>query len=197
MTLTALTLASTPPPHGSQIRVRQSSGSLRLHWTTPPRLSWDRWAAAGLTGAWLLGWSVAGVVALWGMLSTPLGPRTAIFIAWLVWAVVELHMAMTLVNLVRGPRAERLELTAQQLCLQPGTNWSWKHLWRLLRGAKWEVRVGRHQLSSLRLDTSEGRQRLTFDHSVHRVEIGRHLEKPDREWLADVIWNWANDGGYR
>lgn len=198
MTPTALTLACTAPPQGSQIRVRESSGSLRLHWTTPPRLSWDRWFAGGLTGIWLLGWSIGGVAALWGLLSTPLGARTAMFIAWLlVWTIGELHMAMTLVNLVRGPGAERLDLTEQQLCLQPGSNWTWKHLGRLLRGSKWEVRVSRHQLSSLRLDTTEGRQRLIFDHSVHRIEIGRHLADADREWLADVIWKWVNDGGYR
>jgi hypothetical protein len=41
------------------------------------------------------------------------------------------------------------------------------------------------------------RQRLTIDHGADRVEIGACLREPEREWLADVLQQWWEEGDHR
>jgi hypothetical protein len=43
------------------------------------------------------------------------------------------------------------------------------------------------QLDSLRLERIGERQRLTFDHGRERIEVGKTLSEPEREWLYQII----------
>jgi hypothetical protein len=43
----------------------------------------------------------------------------------------------------------------------------------------------------IRLERVGGRQRLSLDWGAERVEIGRRLREPGREWLAEVLRRWA------
>jgi hypothetical protein len=52
------------------------------------------------------------------------------------------------------------------------------------------VAVPRGEVSNIRLDTVEARQRLTFDRGADRIEVGEYLREPEREWLYQVLSSW-------
>jgi len=202
VTWQVLTARALPPlPAGSRIQLSESGSSLTLQWTTPPRMSRSSFLVEASLGLGLAVWTYAGVVMLTRMLELfardNRGDDAFILVLWLiVWTISELHLLMIVVNRIRGPRPERVILTDQHLCLVLGTSWSWRQLLRVVQRASSEIRVRRQQLASLRLENTVGQQRLLFDHG-ERIEIGKHLETPEREWLADVIWSWASQGSYR
>ena len=51
--------------------------------------------------------------------------------------------------------------------------------------------IPRQELGPIRLDRVGERQRLTIDVGAERIEIGRLLREPEREWLAGTLRAWA------
>ena len=51
-------------------------------------------------------------------------------------------------------------------------------------------RIDKEELGALVLDRVDDHQGLYLDHGDDRVEIGKSLREPDREWLAAVIDAW-------
>jgi hypothetical protein len=51
--------------------------------------------------------------------------------------------------------------------------------------------IPREELGDVRLEEVEGRQRLTIDHGAESIESGAELREPGREWLAEILRDWA------
>jgi hypothetical protein len=89
-------------------------------------------------------------------------------------------------GLTQPDRPARLTLAPGALIYDPGYFYADN---RVISGKTLEIR--RPELGEVCLDRVEGRQRLTIDRGVERIEVGAGLREPEREWLAEVLRGWA------
>ncbi|HEX5271532.1 MAG TPA: serine/threonine-protein kinase, partial [Gemmataceae bacterium] len=62
--------------------------------------------------------------------------------------------------------------------------------WRQLLGLPLLVEIPIDELGPVALKRVGGQLRLRYDFGADRVEIGRYLREPEKEWLAEVIKEW-------
>jgi hypothetical protein len=62
-------------------------------------------------------------------------------------------------------------------------------LWRRVWGATLVIEVAKEEMGPVILDRV-GQLRLRYDIGADRIEIGRYLREPEKEWLAAVIKEW-------
>jgi hypothetical protein len=117
------------------------------------------------------------------------------FFSWTLIGV--LGVGRDVWHLVVGDRPEGLTLTPGAVLHEPGRSDLLDWVVPGQRGQPWRFGSGqvrlirRSELGAVRLDRVPGRQRLTIDCGVERVEVGRGLAEPEREWLADLLRAWA------
>ena len=79
------------------------------------------------------------------------------------------------------------------------TSWSrWRGMtdnrratWRwLLPGPPLRVALPKEELGPILVERAAGQLHLRYDVGPDRIEIGRYLSEPDKEWLAEVIRDW-------
>ena len=123
------------------------------------------------------------------------------FVFWLVglagWTLGAVHVLVTVTNFFHEPGPERIVLRDTHFRYVPSRVWTWDYVRRLLRRAPSDVRIPWHELASLRLQPTPGRQRLILDRGSYWVEVGKILTDAERAWLADTIGTWADSHGYR
>jgi hypothetical protein len=179
---------------------------LRLHWLPHPerKVRWGRGrplrALMGISVGWLIALLVTGGIWLAEMgqlLSGGGGPVIAqassaafigVFVTLLVLIGVGLGLGFWTVT--QPERPESLTLTPGVLIHDPG------HIninGQVLTGKGSEIR--RPLLGEVCLDRVLGRQRLTIDRGVERIEVGAGLREPEREWLARLLQAWAGPPG--
>jgi serine/threonine protein kinase len=65
--------------------------------------------------------------------------------------------------------------------------------WRQLLGLPLLVEIPKDELEPVVLEGKGECLRLIYDSGVDRIEIGRHLRKREKEWLAEVIREWQEE----
>jgi hypothetical protein len=63
--------------------------------------------------------------------------------------------------------------------------WRW-----LLPGPPLIVELPKEDLGEIVLERVAGQVRLRYDVGAERIEIGRCLSEPEKEWLAEVLREW-------
>jgi hypothetical protein len=63
-------------------------------------------------------------------------------------------------------------------------------MWRRLLGLPLVVVIPKEELGEIVLDRLAGQLRLRYDVGADRIEIGRYLREPEKEWLAKVLAEW-------
>jgi len=61
---------------------------------------------------------------------------------------------------------------------------------RLLRGPALSVELPKEELGKILVERVRGWFHLRYDVGAERIELGRYLTEPEREWLAEVIRDW-------
>ncbi len=195
-------------PEGSSIEVREELHDTVLTWKKSEESGCARWGSAAFMSFWLIGWAVGEVSVifvlkgmLWGHgrggLPNTVSWGVVIFlVAWLGgWTIGGVAAMSTLRSLIRGGPPESITLGLGELRYDPGIARA-----PLLRGRqsgagetkalKRVITIPRRDMPPLVLDWAGDRQRLSFDEGADRIEIGKDLREPDREWLAEVIEDW-------
>jgi hypothetical protein len=63
--------------------------------------------------------------------------------------------------------------------------------WRQLLGLSLVVEISKDELGQVDIETDPLKKlRLCYDFGVDRIEIGRYLQRREKEWLAEVIREW-------
>jgi hypothetical protein len=63
--------------------------------------------------------------------------------------------------------------------------WRW-----LLPGPPLIVELPKEELGQIVAERAAGQLRLRYDVGADRIEMGRYLSEPEKEWLAEVIRDW-------
>jgi hypothetical protein len=126
-----------------------------------------------------------------------------------VWVVIFLPLLVALGPMLwrlRRPRPESITLGVDEFrhdlgraagyrsyydVVNRGTdhrrNWEW------LFGAPRVVEAHKDEIGRIILE-KDGQRRLRYDFGADRIEIGRYLREPEREWLAQVLQEWQRSG---
>jgi hypothetical protein len=52
------------------------------------------------------------------------------------------------------------------------------------------VEISKDELGEIVVETVNNQLRVRYDIGADRIEIGRHLREPEKEWLEEVIREW-------
>lgn len=195
-------------PEGSSIKVQENAQGATLSWKAARDK--DR-PGLGLTAFicfWLFGWAVGEVMVALKLIntirkfpfltSTSARPYLGLLFqfAWLGgWTIAGIAIIRILWPWINVGKPESITLGHDTFNYQPGGS-ATSAAWRGKKSKKGKLKPGqsislpRRELPPLDLSWAGGRQRLSFDFGADRIEIGRYLREPDREWLAEVIGNW-------
>ncbi len=189
-------------PAGSKIEITPTAEGFQLSWKVPGG-GCARYPIAAFLLFWLGCWTVGGLFAI-GKFVESLREGTGI--AWFLlfwlggWLFGEASALFFLYHLIRGGKPETLELGYDALTHAPGLSLAAgafsgasekraPDLASLLWSRK-EIVARRSEISDVVLERVGEHQRLTIDVGTDRIEIGRHLHEPEREWLASVVRAW-------
>jgi hypothetical protein len=185
-----------PKPGNSTIEVRNDFKSVTLSWKNSMGV-FGRYATLLFLIAWMGGWVVGEISAATEVLS---GRGGGFLIFWLVgWSVGGLFCGTLIFKLARPSRPERIVLDTLYLLHEPGTEKiapasnpddSWNPL-EMLKPRK-SHKIAKKEVDNIRIDRVGERQRLSFDYGAKRIEIGKYLEEPEREWLFAVLKAWKS-----
>jgi len=188
-------------PEGSNITVEQSFEGIRLSWPNPTG-GIMRYGAALFMLFWLGGWAFGEIMVIRQLIYGEKGAHDLFLIFWLGgWTVGGIWVMWMIYRMLQPPKAEQLTLATDHLTHFPGTepmnpfSYSSKdNPFRnpivLMKKPK-RIKADRQTIGEIRLSNEGERQRLTFDLGADRVEIGKHLREPEREWLAEVLTAWS------
>jgi hypothetical protein len=134
-------------------------------------------------------------------------------LAWILtgnpWAMLHGDLAMLFLVLLLGvasfrrARPEVLTLGAAHFRHDLGRPGGWwatvdsidnRPAWRWLPGPPVVVELPKEELGQVVVERATGHLRLLYDVGADRVEIGRYLSEPEKEWLAEVIRQWQGAG---
>lgn len=186
-------------PEGSSITIRTHFQDTILSWKARGKSGKNNWLITAFVLSWLVAWAVGEVIvllrlkhSLWsGGLSLPatsVAWRGLIYdLAWLGgWSIAGLLVIQALGFSLFANRPESITLSAGEFRYDPGASASS----RSRRSMTGSITMPRGRIPQFNLDRVGTRQRLSFDHNADRIEIGKKLREPDREWLANVLDHW-------
>lgn len=193
-------------PAGSSLEIESTQEGLNLRWLNPRGGPGRR----GLALFLLVPLAVSAPLGLAAGIdvcrtqskgTAILYPRVALFLFCLC---VSVFLAYCIVVLCMRRRPEVLTLRQDALVYRRGTPPVGQRRGNLIWGThdiSWEpfgprrrLQATRGSVTNVKLVRLAGRQRLSIDRGAERVEIGRYLPEPDREWLADVLRLWLEQG---
>jgi hypothetical protein len=183
-----------PPPTDSRIQVQNDFNSTLLSWQNPTG-GLKRYLILLFLIAWMGGWAMGEKSAI---SSIAKGDSAVVFLVfWLAgWTVGGIFCVATIFRLAQPARPERILLDQLILSWEPGTD----HLdllsrrrspLQLFEPAR-SCRVTKKEIREIKLERDDERQRLTFDYGSKRIEVGKYLEEPEREWLFSVLQSWKS-----
>jgi hypothetical protein len=151
--------------------------------------------------------AVVGVLVMTGLLVPVVLQFQQAVNPWqVVGALVPLlvFIPMLGLGLLRRSRPESLTLGADHFrhdLGRPGGFWASmdryrnygidnRPLWRRFLGLLLVVELPKAELGEVVIERVTGQLRLRYDVGADRIEIGRFLREPEKEWLAEVIREW-------
>lgn len=186
------------PPEGSAIRVDRD-----IHTTI---YSWDNGKTSILSylsvvllvvflGFWLMG--EISVIRSLMKEDVPLFGRL-FMIFWLGgWSIGGVMIMYSIYNTVKPLKPASLKLSTGVIIYETGTEpfnffmWDYRRrkefsgYFKRSRNKVYDVESANVQ--NLQLERVGERQRLSFDYGVQRLEIGKSLTEPEREWLYNIL----------
>jgi hypothetical protein len=204
-----------PPPAGSVFHFEVTDdGYNRVSW--PTGAAWYlRLLPAGFLSVWLIGWAV-GEFAVAGILlgilfgKAPMGVNVGadpiswfivgFLLLWLTfWTIGGMGAMFALHFLLKRPRDEAVTLGDDELQYDPGSAAigvagrmpNRQHSFRQWLKSQRPQTIARTAIDQVNLRWVPGRQQLTLDMGVDRLEIGANLSEPEREWLGQALATWA------
>jgi len=188
-------------PLNSSIEVLSEANKTVISWKNPRGSS--RFAPAIFMLAWLGGWAVGEFFVIKTLLFGGLGGVSFFLLFWLIgWTVGGFFAMKSVYQLLRPTKPEALSLDAFTLNYQSGTEPPAENGWSNKRqniealespNRKSKYQIPKSQAGAVKLERVGERQRLTIDHGAERIEIGRFLSEPEREWLYEVIKQWKGN----
>lgn len=197
-------IADAPSKPSGSIKEEIDDFDGRTYRWKPPSGGPIRFFVVGFLVIWLCGWAVGLVAATAGLLQDGKAPREFL-IVWLVgWSLGGIFAIFMLYVLFRPSLPESITLKHDSFYYDSGTSppMTFFNPWYAMRHSnpheafggmfkrRTRIEVNKNDLGNLVLERIGERQRLYFDFDADRIEIGRHLREPEREWLADVIQIW-------
>lgn len=189
-------------PSGSVVRESEDWDGLLLWWPWPGG-EWVRVFLMVFLPVWLVGWGVGAVFAVNRLVTHGLDLFLCIWLAG--WTAGGVFAMAALWFLARPSRPESVFLGETEFRYDPGRFpciLIFQHqmmyafyapiLYVNPLTALWRkpLMIPKVELGKFVLERVGERQRLTFDHGADRVEVGRVLREPEREWLFDVLEIW-------
>lgn len=189
------------PPANSNIEVRNEFNQTIILWKNP-RGSWTKYFGAIFLLAWLGGWTMGEYSVIKQLLN---GTANPFLIFWLIgWTVGGGFAIANIYFLLRPSKPESLIFDSYSLQFKRGTppfarfNWNRNKqgdddetsIWRKTKN---KYTIPRTDTGEIKLERVGERQRLTIDYGVERIEIGRFLEEPEREWLFQILKQWKGN----
>jgi hypothetical protein len=199
----AFTKVLEPPQNSCFIVDVDDDGRPRLRWSA--KETWLRWFPVAFLFVWLCGWAAGEVAVLLTLLDLvpvqrgPGGGGTLFMVIWLTMWTLGGCAAMYALKTLVVRRPELLVFGSEGIYHDPGTpsvplNRRWEDA-RAFWFPQKPRTIRREGLGRFRLDRVGERQRLCVDMGADRIEIGRSLREPEREWLAGVLQGWAGQNG--
>lgn len=184
------------PPVNSSIKVDPSPEGLKLSWSLPT--SAGRFFVTAFMLFWLCGWAAGEVMAIKQLLA---GNIRLFTIGWLgAWTVGGAIAMLAIWNSLRPMRPETVLLSFDSFTHFPGyapvVGGGLQNNGKMPSLREWlqkpvSLTLSRQLLASgFTLDRVGERQRLFFDHGANRIEIGKVLNEPEREWLRELLEKW-------
>jgi hypothetical protein len=191
-------LLTKRPPINSKIEVTNELNQTIMKWQNP-RGSWSRYFVVIFLLAWLGGWTVGEYSVAKKVFN---GESNPFEIFWLIgWTVGGLFALINIYLMVRPSKSEKLIFDAFSLQFKPGTppfagiNWSRnknddEDKTSIFQKTKSKYTIPKTEVGEIKLERVGERQRLTIDHGVERIEIGKFLQEPEREWIFEILKQW-------
>ena len=185
------------PPDGSVIQAIPQPDGVVLRWSNPAGTV-VRYLVAIFLLCWLVGWC-SGEIAVFHQLLTHRSGAPVIFPIFFLcfWTLGGALALLIFVKSVSPTRPETLQLSPSLLVHDPGSE-SPTSLLNMLRfrglfHRTTPVTVPRDAVQNIRLERIYNRQRLSFDVGMDRIEVGRDLRGPEREWLHGLLLAWKEN----
>lgn len=190
------------PPINSKIEVANELNQTIIKWKNP-RGGGFRFAAAIFLLAWLGGWAFGEFFAINSLLTSGIHP---FLVFWLIgWTVGGFFAMRSVYQLVRPSKPETLSFDAVTFNYKRGTtpieenrrgnNWFNKKKNNedpdtFFQDSKSKYTIPKNEIGAIKLERIGERQRLTIDHGAERIEIGKFLQEPEREWVFEILKQW-------
>jgi hypothetical protein len=186
------------PPLNSNIEVKNELNQTIISWKNP-RGNWSRYLIVIFLLAWLGGWATGEYSVAKKVLN---GETNPFEIFWLIgWTVGGLFAMANIYFMVRPTKAEKLNFDSYSLQFKPGTppfagiNRSGNSdedakKATFFQKTKSKYIIPKAEIGEIKLERVGERQRLRIDHGVERIEIGRFLQEPEREWIFESLKQW-------
>lgn len=194
-------LARVPdPPSNTWIETGHGGrDQWQVRWMPAPqrKTNWSRWGGLVRSGFGVCAATVPVVIVggLWLLAAANIAQGRGWWVVFvlvfltpfvILTVLLWLGTAANVRALLRRYRPESLTLSPSLLAYDPG------HFIVGAHAASGTPRdIPRSVLGTIKLERTNGRQQLTIDHGTERIEIGRCLREPEREWLSDVLTAWA------
>jgi len=186
------------PPAGSAITMTESSAGIRYTWPADGSRGLANVGSTAFLVLWLVGWAMGerfAIISLFGGEST--GPASLFLVVWLcLWTVGGVACLMTVVQNLRPLRPAVLLLDLDEIVYETGTrrpalrsdsrrNSFFPEVLEGMRNRTHRIPV--REVGKLELERVGEQLRLSLDHQSRRIEIGRNLGEPDKEWLHSLL----------
>jgi hypothetical protein len=183
---------SRNPPEGSRIALERETSSTSYIWKNHTK---DFGLLNVFLFLWLGGWTFVGLIVLtngtfekdedrWFMLS------------WLIsWTIGGIAVIIILYLTLRPQKPSILRLSSDKIHFETGTyslslfneDYGARNPLAVLKKCKNKIYdIETSQINNLRIERVNEKQRLTFDYSGEKIEIGNVLTEPEREWLYNI-----------
>lgn len=190
-------LSKIPKPRGSRITERTTSEGTTFKWPLPGSGISDY--SPHVISICLVGYSAYQSVKLFWLAPRAVNPSSLFFtIGWPLVALV------SVLRFFRPSRPESITLGTDHFRHDlgraggfmaktdtiPNLQVDSRPWWRQLLGLPLQVEISRDELGEIALERVGEKLRLRYDVGADRIEIGRHMREPEKEWLADAIREW-------
>jgi serine/threonine protein kinase len=193
-------LSRSPKPRGSRITERSTSDGCTLKWPLPGSGVQDY--LPHVFSLCAAGYWIYQSLSLFWLNPRAFGMTSLLCFAWPLFVLVPM------LRFVKPSRPEKITLgrdyfrhdlgrpggfmaAADRYRNQGVDGRPW---WRQLLGLPLLVEISKDELEQIVLERVGGQLRIRYDFGADRVEIGRYLGEPEKEWLAQVIREWQKSG---
>jgi hypothetical protein len=185
-------------PVGSKITVDPNMHSTTYTWQTGDYFV--RYVIGTFFVIFLCGWTVVGLATITDLLrESDSTASKATLLFWLFgWAAGVISVVAVLYFLFGPRKPAKLILAPGTLAYHTGTGpidfqiftgpkglLQFFNFLKNLRNKVYEIQAS--ELTDLRLARQGERQTLTFDYASEKIEIGKSLSEPEREWLHEIL----------